>query len=386
MLIVVELDSLPIKARNNLFAPDRLGFVESEETRKLQDLVVEFIKEWDELTDFDKELLRRALSDDRHGRSTIGVAQQIARALQFKGGFAQASGNGSGGQGNKRRKKLAKAELYPDPTTIEGVQSLTVEQGATRGTRFHINAKDKFLSSGRGELVVTSTHPDLGNDEITVGTLHDGFVRVMIAVPDTAELGDYLLTASLTGWSKSVGGIGADLVWETALTVVESVDDDEREKRRRESSSGDVPAAGGQPAVRWKRESDFEDWHGGIPGHVEDVPAAQLAETDEYKYLAKLGDQKISTIFLNEDYRPLKRYEQARPELTERGRDSARDRFAVGTGLALLLLHRETAKLDPPPSEAMQLAAKQAAAEATLVMMPQYDKLAQKAGIADESD
>jgi hypothetical protein len=242
------------------------------------------------------------------------------------------------------------------------------------------------MSSGRGELVVTSNHPDLGADEITVGTLHGGSVRVIIAVPDAAELGDYSLTASLTGWSKSVGGIGADLVWKTALKVVEPGGEEERDKRPREHSGGKDPDAGNLPVLLWKSGDAFEAWNASVPGHVEDVPAVQLANTDDYKDLAKLGDRKIPTIFLNADYKPLKRYEQARPGLTDKSRDNARERFAVGTGLALLLLHREMAKLDPQPTDEMQLVAKQAAAQAALVMMPEYDKLAKLAGISDESD
>jgi hypothetical protein len=72
-------------------------------------------------------------------------------------------------------------------------------------------------------------------------------------------------------------------------------------------------------ALKWKGEDAFEDWHAGVPGHVQEVPASELAMTDEYKELATLGETKIPTIFLNKDYTPLKRYEAARPELTDRG-------------------------------------------------------------------
>ncbi|MGZ4228364.1 MAG: hypothetical protein ACXVHB_20155 [Solirubrobacteraceae bacterium] len=203
-------------------------------------------------------------------------------------------------------------------------------------------------------------------------------------MPETAQLGDFRLTASLTGWSRASGGIGADLIWETHLKVVEPVSEEEREKRRRKGSSGETPAEGNLVALRWKREDAFEHWHAGVPGHVEDVPASELAGTDDYKDLAKLGETKISTIILNEDYEPLKRYEAARPELTVRGRDDARERYAVGTGLALLVLHRDFSKGEIPPSDEVQLAAKQAAAQATLVMMPQYGKLAREAGVIDD--
>ena len=385
-LIVVELDELPIQQRNWLVSPERQGFVDSDDTRRLQLLVAEFLDDWDELVDFDREVLRRAIAGDRSGRSTINIARQIGRALQFKGGFRLGGSNNGNGAGKKKRKKLAKADLYVDPTTIEGPQSLSIEQGATRMTRFHINAKDKFAASGRGTLVVTCDHPDLGDREITVGTLHGGFARVVIAVPDTAALGDYRLTASVVGWSKSSGGVGADLIWDTALKITAPVSTEGRKQTRRNSTDEQPTNDGDLVALIWKNGEEFEDWHAGVPGHVEPVEASILAEDDDYKDLAALGDTRVPTIFLNRDYSALKRYESARAhELTERGLDDARDRYAVGVGLGLLLLDRDLEAKDGAVvvSREVELAAKQAAAQATLVMMPQYDRLAREVGVDD---
>ena len=387
LLVVVELDELPIKARMQLFPLERQGFIDSEDTRRLKRQVVEALDDWDELEEFDHDVLRKVLSGDRNGRPTINIARQIGRALKFRGGFTLVGAHGA--NGNKRkRKKLAKAVLYADPTTIEGDGAITVERGATRITRFHINARDEFMASRRGNLQVASSHPDIGEREITVGVLHNGFIRVVIAVPEGAALGQHELTAAVRGWQRSTGGVGPDLVWCTDLTVIEPVPEEERRKRARRGAEDSAPTDEGELiGLLWRDSDAFEDWHPGVPGHVDNETEARLLadEHADYKELAKLGDAKIPTIFLNRDYTPLKKYESARArELNERGIDEARDRYAVGTGLGLLLLDRDLAKTtrEPVPPE-VELAAKQAAAQATLVMMPHYDRLAKEAGVEE---
>jgi hypothetical protein len=381
VLIVVELDELPIKLRTNLFPPDRSGLMDNEHAQKLERNLIEWLNDPDgELFELDRELLRKALTSDRNGRPTINIARQIGRALKFKGGFGLIGGR-SGGEGRRRRTQQV-VDLYPDPTTLEGPAQAQIEQGATRGIRFHINANDEFLSSRRGELELVCDHPDIGDREITVGELRKGYVRVTIAMADGAELGDFTLLASLRGWQRASGGIGADLEWTTKLTVIEPRE--ERQSKPR-SSSEDPDAEGELVGVAWRGEGDFDDWHPGVPGHVEAVEAKLLAEeADDYKELEKLGDAKVPTIFLNRDYSPLKRYEAARAkDLTGEGIERARDRYAVGAGLGLLLLDRDLkAKCNGAGlSDAAELTAKQAAAQSALVMMPQYDKLAHATGV-----
>ena len=147
LLVTVDLDELPLRARTHLFSPERQGFVDADDTRRLTRQVIEFLDDWDELVELDREVLRKALAGNRNGRPTISIARQIGRALQFRSGFALSGSNGDGGK--KRRKKLAKADLYPDPTTIEGVSTIQVEQGQTRYLRFHLNAKEASNNKSR---------------------------------------------------------------------------------------------------------------------------------------------------------------------------------------------------------------------------------------------
>ncbi len=70
------------------------------------------------------------------------------------------------------------------------------------------------------------------------------------------------------------------------------------------------------------------------------------ASAPEYKELAKV-DAEIPTIVLNRTYSPLKAYVQARAaELTDEGKEQARERYAVGVGVALLLLDQEARKAE----------------------------------------
>lgn len=384
VLIVLELDELPIKLRTNLFPPDRSDLMDNEHAQKLERNLIEWLNDPDgELFELDRELLRQALTSDSNGRPTINIARQIGRALQFKGGFALTGRGGEGtGRRKRRKRKSQKVDLYPDPTTLEGPAQIQIEQGATRGIRFHINAEDEFLNSGRGTLEISCDHPDVGGREITVGQLRKGWVRATIALADGANLGDFTLTACLSGWQRASGGIGPDLTWTTKLKVI--APRDERDRRRRRSSEN-PDSEGELIGLAWRGEDDFDDWHPGVPGHVEPVEASELATWEEYGDLGDLGVTKIPTIFLNRDYRPLKRYEAARTDLTQDGRDRARDRYAVGAGLGLLLLDRDLkAKSNGAGlSDEAELTAKQAAAQSALVMMPQYDRLASETGIAD---
>jgi hypothetical protein len=383
LLVIVDLNELPIKVRTNLFAPDRAGFMDTELAAKLEAGLVEFLNDPEgELYELDREQLRKAIVGERNGRPTINIARQIGRALKFKGGFSLTGGGGGGGGHKKRRKKQAKPDLYPDPTTLEGPGSIQIEQAATRGVRFHVNARDEFLASGRGRLEVTCTHPDVGEREITIGELRKGSVRATIALAEGAELGNYELLASIRGWGKASGGIGPDLEWRTTLKVIEP-----KEKQPPKPGKDNAGDDGDLVGLAWRGENDFDDWHGGTPGHVEPVPASMLAEeSEDYKDLEPLGDTKVPTIFLNRDYTPLKKYEGARAnDLTEKGLEDARDRYAVGAGLGLLLLDQDLkAKANGSGvPEGMELTAKQAAAQSALVMMPQYDRLAKEAGVED---
>jgi hypothetical protein len=91
-------------------------------------------------------------------------------------------------------------------------------------------------------------------------------------------------------------------------------------------------------------------------------------------------------VFLNEEYAPLCKYIAARQKgaKTEGTADRARNRYAVGIGVGLVLLDREKQKLVKAGKvidEEMLLASKRAAAQAALSVLPEFDALAREAGI-----
>ena len=86
-----------------------------------------------------------------------------------------------------------------------------------------VDAANSFLESGRGKLSIACTHPDIGNDEITIGPLRDGRMLVEIAVPANAMLGDFDLVAGIYDWARATGGRGPSLEWQTRLEIVQEI-------------------------------------------------------------------------------------------------------------------------------------------------------------------
>lgn len=89
---------------------------------------------------------------------------------------------------------------------------------------------------------------------------------------------------------------------------------------------------------------------------------------------------------MNEDFHPFRDYLDARVrDLKEEGANRERDRYAVGVGLGLLLFSRDL-KAEAGGtvlSEKQLLTARQAAARSVLVVMPEYDRLAQETGMLE---
>ncbi|EUA20519.1 hypothetical protein AWC32_06305 [Mycobacterium xenopi] len=101
----------------------------------------------------------------------------------------------------------------------------------------------------------------------------------------------------------------------------------------------------------------------------------------EYKELASI-DTPIPTLVLNRTFAPLKAYIAARAaELTDEGKERARDRYAVGVGVALLILDEESKKAARSGrlwEDDTILTSQRAAARAVLAGMTDYDRLAKE--------
>lgn len=372
--VVVETDALPITLRTRLFTPDRSALLPNDSSLKLEAAVAAFLDDSDELLELDAALLRTEIEQSLGTRSTRTLAQRISRAFRMRG-FATANGNGAPRRTKPRRRgRPRNFELYPEPTMIEGPEHATLRPGDTRSLVYWINAEDGFIGCHRGELRVSCDHPDIGAREIAIGEPRGGRLRVTLVVPDTAELGDYTIVATIPEWPKAAGGLAGPLRWETKLTITDAPPAAPRTR----DANGAAAAEGGEIALLWAH-GDTRGWPTNLPGKLEEIPAAELARRDEYKDLARLGDTDIATIVLNEDYRDLKKYVQ---RLTGKRQgstvDRVQDRYAQGVGVGLLVL-QEREKQTPLDDEARALAT-QAIARSTLSLLPAFDELMTKIG------
>jgi hypothetical protein len=388
VFVVVESDELPIEIRTELFTADRAQLVRTSIAIRLEKEIAAFLDQWSALVDANNALIREAITGNNNDRPTIAIAEKIARALKIKGFSTSGPGTSGANAGSgspKPPEPVPEDDLYEDPTHFEGPERIEAQVGHVKSAHFKLNAKDGFLGpNGRGQLQIITDHPDIGPDDITVGLLRSGRVRVAIAIPDSADLGMFQLYARLSDWTKTSGGLGPAFEWTAKIEVVA---EKQTQSRAATSAGKDTGAQGNSDgplvALIWKSSEDMDDWSAATVGEIEMVSGKELAsQRDEYKDLAKITTE-IPTIVLNRTYAPLKTYVQARAaELTtDEGKEQARDRYAVGIGVALLLLDqhsREEEKHGRIVDDTTITASAQAAARAVLSVLPDYDKLARE--------
>lgn len=388
LLVVVDTDELPIELRTTIFTPDRSDFVNKKVANDLEAAVAAFLDSWPDLYQFNDEMLRKAVEGLRDERPTIAIARKISRALKSRGFSISATKK-------KVRPKPPPPDLYPDPTHLEGPNEVTANPGQTKFIFFNLNAEDSFFSSGRGRLEVVCDHHRVSSTEISVGDLRGGTIRVSVLIPDDVSPCESKLTASIRNWHRSRGGIGDDHVWETKLVITDedlttSKNKNNDKKNQEKKSDKQKAGEGGLVGLLWKTVDEMKGhgWHHGVPGHVDEIPASTLATArPEYAELVSMGDKKIPTIFLNTEFSPLKKYLEARlRKSTPSTADSAKDRYALGTGLGLLMIHQEFEKRRRKHEvieDEVELVAQQAAARSTIAMLPEYDSL-EREFIGDE--
>jgi len=384
VLVVVESDALPIEVRTELFTADRAQLVRSPAAMRLEKEIAAFLDEWPALGDANRALIREAITGDNNDRPTIAIAEKIARALKVKGfSVAGAGGGGGGRRGTKPPDPTPPEDLYEDPTHFEGPDALEAAVGTIKGVYFKLNAFDGFLGAGRrAQLNVTCDHPDIGAEEITVGELRSGRVRVSIAVPESADLGTFRINAEIPQWAKTSGGLGPRFEWTTKIGLVQEIKPKSPPETSGENTGKHGPGEGGLVALVWNTDEEMDEWSTSTVGEIQMVAGKDLADKrPEYKDLAKIDDD-IPTIVLNRTYSHLKKYIQARAaEIGDEAKEQARERYAVGVGVALLLIDAEEKKIEKAgkaPDEKVVNAGREAAARAVLSVMPDYDRLAKE--------
>ena len=385
VLVVIETDPLPIAVRTDFFTADRSGVRASEETLRLESTVADFLHGWDELKEINSRLIMESIRSSSNERPTLEISRQIRRAWAVRtNGFAiHTNGSGKNGQPPKGRTPKAPPVLHVDPTRLLGPERINVVPGASTSIRYTVDARDAFFTGRRGALEIECDHPDVSAEDIAIGPAHDGKIRVILTLPSEAQLGEFGIVAHLRGWERAAGGLGNDLRWQTRLSVVESIETELPPPGRRGPQK---PATnqGPQVALLWRAGEDI-GLTPVMPGRVEEVEARLVAEEPEYAELASLNDAPVLTIYLNEDYAPLKRYISVR-ERDLVGGTPAQDRYAVDVGVALLILHQEREsrlKKGDRVDETLLETARQAAAQGAVSILPQFDELAKAAGLGE---
>lgn len=396
ILVVVETDALPIEVRSNLFTPDRSELVRGDAAIRLEEEVENFLRQSAELQEANKSLIRESYKAGST-RPTAAIARRISQALPLAikgfgfGPFGQGAGSGGsatagpgqpgGGDGPSRP-----ATLHADPTKITGPKVVQAEIGRTRSITYTVDVVDSFYD-GRGQLRIRCDHPDISDQEISVGRGRGGRARVSIAVPEKAALGDYTLEIVLENWMRAAGGVGHRIAHTTVVKVVKEIKNS-RSGGGKPTNSGQGtggPTSGGGVALRFSGIDEQESWNRDTVGTIEDIPAQVLAEMQsDYAELATLGDRPIPMIVINQDYTPFKKYLSSRSKvLTEL--DHPREQYAVGVGVGMLAyeqyLRSVRTKGESGPDDAVRNAVYAATASATLAVMPAFDELAKEAGL-----
>ncbi len=391
ILVVVETDALPIELRTSFFTPDRTSLVRTDVAVRLEETIAAALNDWDSLQEENSKLIRDALRGGNE--QTLDAALKISRLLDFKGfqlGKGDGSSGGAGGAGSGGgggRPKEIDTKL--DPTYIDGPVYRAVQIGKTSFMTIYIDAVDEFWERGRGQLRVECDHADIGLDEITYSMGRKGRVKLSVAVPETAQPGTEELRVTLEGWHRAAGGLGPTLTHTCKLEFATEVPGrGTGSGKPGGGDKGDKGAGGGNHVALLWTNPDKQDWRRTTVGEVQDLPATDVAAISAaYAELAKLGDQLIPVILLNEEYPPWKTYLSSRSRsLVDLSRP--KETYAVGVGVELVIIQKE---LERRQSEGLRAIdedfvrlAQSAAARAVLAVMPAADEIAKQAGLDDD--
>ena len=128
ILVVLDTDPLPLELRTSLFTADRTELLRDPHAVRLEQDLIAFLDDWDELDEANNEMIRDSIRRSNRDRSTAELSERIARA-------AEARSWGSKRDPDRRRPKrpARPEELLDDPTTFKGQKSVRLVRG--RDTR-----------------------------------------------------------------------------------------------------------------------------------------------------------------------------------------------------------------------------------------------------------
>ena len=378
ILVVLDTDPLPLELRTSLFTADRTDLLRHPHAVRLEDALIAFINEWDELEEANNEMIRDSIRRSNRDRSTADLSERIAKAAE-----AQRWRVTTNRHGGRHRRPPRPLELLDDPTTLRGPDSRRLERGRTHGIYFSLNARDGFVPV-RASCRAATTHLDIDPDEdLTVGELRKGRLRVLMAVPADADLTSAVLTLCVEPWLSTHGGLREALEAETSFEIVD--EDDRPRPPAAEPENGRRVSRAMPIATVWTTHENEPDWGANNPGEAELVQASTFVELgDDYKRYANIDEDGL-LLKLNEEYTPLKAYTSMRARaIGDEGVRRLKNRYALGLGVYMVVAdkhQRQVSEFGLAPNEESVTNSCRAAAQAVLAMLPEFDALIAEVGL-----
>ncbi len=373
LLVEVDCDSLDIRKRTRLFSTDRVQLRHTAEGKALEDQVAATLRDDHDLEDAERDLQSAALKSADSGL-TENILQQLNRAINFKvPGISQ--------EPTKPTKPTTPTpvpppmDLYAEPTTMEGPESIIVVAGGTANLRLTLNAHDGFVPD-KGTM--TFDAHGVGLHLTTRGDLRKG--RMLAGVTADGDLvpGRYSVDLLCT-WQRDTGEPGS-LAWTTKVEVVRQL----KPTGKTQPKTRDR----GSLAFVWSSTEEQPEWTADTAGEVMLLDPQVLAKKDPklYGFLRNVK-QKIPTIHLNKQFRDYAAYrDRVRPHLSDIQWDTRHNRYLVAVGSAVAntwaweqKLSKKDEREDIEPPSAMtaeqQRRATAQAARATLLLLADIDKM-----------
>lgn len=380
ILVVVDTDPLPLELRTSLFTADRTELLRNPDAVRLEEEVISFLDDWDELNEANNEMIRQAIRRSNSDRPTFELSQKVARATDVR----SPSRSSSPSTGRNPKPKPPR-ELFEDPTMLIGPASVRAKPGETKGAYFSLDAYDRFIPDRSNGSVDTDQFDIDPSTDITIGELKNGRIRVAIAVPPDAEPGAFLLTLTIPQWLTVSGALAGPLTAEAPFEIV-----DPKETPAQRSRSGRKKPSGGRVApvaMAWTSHENEPDWTAATVGEIEALPGVDLAAMGaEYSEYAAI-DGEVQLVKLNEEFAPLKAYASMRSRVVgDDGVARAKERYALGVAVDMLVaergLERERSR-SGDVSDELIADLTNAAARGVLAVLPDYDKLTAEVGLED---
>ncbi len=324
LLCEVDCDGVELKRRVKVFDTFRTQVRKGPEGRAVEGAIARVLADDPDLAEHETRFIRESLQSSTQ-KVSDKLLQRLNNAVRAKGaGLTPVTPTRP-----KPPNPRPAAELYEEPTTFTGPETVTAGLGTTVTIFFEMNAVDGFVPE-RGTITIT---PDAGAPELSlsIGDLRRGRLRVGANIPEDADLGVIQLDATLE-WRRREGGV-ASIPWMTKLEVVAEVKPKTSKPSKKKARKRKRPA--GDLAFIWSTpDEQGEPWDDLTVGEVHEVEGSVLASQFPESY----GDLKgvkgqIPTVVLNSEFRDWARYKKASiRKTTDSASDQREERYGIAVG------------------------------------------------------